>query len=347
MARNESALANHLAYYGIRAFGTALQCLPIERNLSIAGRVGGMWARRDGRRRKRAAENIARSFPEFDAATADDLARRSMRYLIQFFGVELVSTPRLITPGSWPRYLRLGEVTEAIRLILDRRPLLFITGHCGNFELLGYGLATIGFPLTALARPLDMPRVNDWVISVRERRGMNVITKFGAIERLPALLEQRRPVAFIADQNAGDRGVFVPFFGRLASAYKSIALLAMRYDATIICGACHREHPNRFGYAIDVYDVIEPEAWAEQDDAQFYITARYTRAIEEMVRRHPEQYFWVHRRWKSRPRHERLGRPFPDRLRARLERLPWMTPGELDRIIANSAEDTARLRARS
>ncbi|MHC4274530.1 MAG: LpxL/LpxP family acyltransferase, partial [Planctomycetota bacterium] len=68
-------------------------------------------------------------------------------------------------------------------------------------------------------------------------------------------------------------------------------------------------------------------------DPLFYITARYNRAMELMIRRAPEQYLWVHRRWKSRPRYERLGRPMPRRLIAKLESLPWLTPQEIDRLV--------------
>jgi KDO2-lipid IV(A) lauroyltransferase len=92
-----------------------------------------------------------------------------------------------------------------------------------------------------------------------------------------------------------------------------------------------------FRYALDVVDTIEPADWQDQPDPLFYITARYNRAIETMVRAAPDQYLWVHRRWKSRPRHEREGRPFPPRLLKHLRELPWMTDDEADRIVAASA----------
>ena len=81
-------------------------------------------------------------------------------------------------------------------------------------------------------------------------------------------------------------------------------------------------------------DVIWPDDWADQPDPLFYITARFNRAIEHMVRNAPEQYLWLHRRWKSRPKHEREGQPMPRRLIEKLEQLPWMTQEELNRIVA-------------
>ena len=83
-------------------------------------------------------------------------------------------------------------------------------------------------------------------------------------------------------------------------------------------------------------DIIRPEDWADQPDPLYYITARYSRALEQMVREVPEQYLWIHRRWKSRPRHERRGRPVPPRLRAKIHALPWLDADEADSIIETS-----------
>jgi KDO2-lipid IV(A) lauroyltransferase len=174
--------------------------------------------------------------------------------------------------------------------------------------------------------------LNRWVLDIREARGMRIITKWGATPILQDVLRSGGRVAFIADQNAGDQGLFVPFFGRLASSYKSIGLLAMRYQVPIVCGFAPRLG-GRFEYELNTTDIIRPQDWADHPDPLFYITARYNHAMEQMVRRAPDQYLWVHRRWKSRPRHERLGRPMPRRMIAKLESLPWLTSEEIDRLV--------------
>ncbi|HLO42623.1 MAG TPA: hypothetical protein VK176_16490, partial [Phycisphaerales bacterium] len=139
------------------------------------------------------------------------------------------------------------------------------------------------------------------------------------------------------------RGLFVPFFGRLASTYKSIGLLAMQFKCPVICGMARRLPEPNFRYQLDIQDVIRPEDWAGAEDPLFYLTARYRRAIESAVREAPGQYLWMHRIWKSRPRHERLGRAFPGSLEAKLRALPWMTEDELARIKAQSALDAGAL----
>ena len=100
-------------------------------------------------------------------------------------------------------------------------------------------------------------------------------------------------------------------------------------------------------YHIDVIDIILPEEWDAQPDPLFYITARYRRAIEKMVKMAPDQYLWMHRYWKSRPRHERLQREFPGALKDKLLALPWMTPQELETIMEHSAKDAVAEAARA
>lgn len=269
--------------------------------------------------------------------------------------------PRVITEQGYAEYVSIAEISKGLRHMLSGEPCLLLTGHCGNWELLGYTLAVLGFPIHALYRPLDMKPLDQWVQETRRRRGLDLVDKFGAASALPALIEQGETVAFIADQNAGDGGLFVPFFNRLSSAYKTIGLLALRYDLPIVCGHARRlsglapppgdapigtsastgsiADAQVFRYVIEIPEVIEPADWKDQPDPLFYITARYRRAIEGMIRRAPEQYLWMHRAWKSRPVFERKGRAMPVRLREKIAALPWITDEDLARIEERSARD--------
>jgi KDO2-lipid IV(A) lauroyltransferase len=258
-----------------------------------------------------------------------------MQYMFQLFLVDAIVMPRLITSASWPRHVRLGRLGLMMDRLIRSDPVILVTGHCGNWELLGHALAMFGYPLVALARPLDNRFLNRWLLGIREAQGTRILTKWGATPVVERILEDRGRIGFIADQNAGEGGLFVPFFGRLASSYKSIGLLAMRYEVPIVAG-CALRVGEGLQYEIDCVDYIAPDDWVDQPDPLFYVTARFNRAMETMVRRDPDQYLWLHRRWRSRPRHERLGKPLPGRLREKLEALPWMTQTELDLIVERS-----------
>lgn len=324
MARNQSILVNWAQYLPLRVVAAIVQCFPVNMNLRTAAVFGSLFYRLVARRREAAKTNIAASFPQWDDRRVAAVAEASMQHMIQLFVTEAVQMPSLITRRTWHRYVKFTGVEPVLDRLVNGKPVIFITGHCGNWELLGYTLSMMGFPIAALARPLDNPLINDWVLGIRERHGLNIITKWGAVPELQGILEDGGSIGFIADQNAGDRGMFVPFFGRLASSYKSIGLLAMRYEVPIV--AVHaRRLGGRFSYEVKVHDVIEPDEWKRQKDPLYYITARYNRAMEDMVVAAPEQYLWLHRRWKSRPRHERSGESMPAGLRAQLSSLPWMT----------------------
>ncbi|GAB4551521.1 MAG: lysophospholipid acyltransferase family protein [Phycisphaerales bacterium] len=336
----------------MRAASALANAAGVEPSIGAMRRVGhgfgGLSINRE--RLERAVSNIRWCFPDLDDEACADLARSAYRHLFML-SAEVCCTPRLVTPASVLEYVEFEGVERALELLRSGRPSLLVTGHCGNWELMGAALASVGIPVHALYRPLDMKPLDRWVQRVRRKQGIELVDKFGASQRLPGILDDGLPVGFIADQNAGDKGLFVPFFDRLASAYKTIGVLAMQYRAPVICGHAMRlagddpEHP-RFRYRVSVTDIITPEDWADEDDPVFYITARYRRAIEMMVRAAPEQYLWMHRYWKSRPRHERMGKPFPARLRDKIAALPWMDDHHAGRIAERSEIDGEAWRRR-
>ncbi|HMN96162.1 MAG TPA: lysophospholipid acyltransferase family protein [Phycisphaerales bacterium] len=335
-----SIVAELLQYLPLRALAAAMHMFPPRPNLRTAGLAADCCARAWPRRIARSIENLRIAFPEWTDARRAEVAAESLRHWFRFAAVDVLATPRRVTPLAWPRHVGIGDISRGLEPLLAARPTIFITGHFGNWELLGYTLATIGFPLHAVARPLDNRYLNRWVLGVREARGMRIITKWGATPILQAALERGGAVGFIADQNAGDDGIFVPFFGRLASHYKAIGLLAMRYETPIVTG-CALRTGHDLRCRLEVTDVIEPSEWTDAPDPLFLITARYARAMEAMVRLAPEQYLWLHRRWKSRPRFERDGRALPAAMRRKLESLPWMTDEAIRRIERDSAGSAA------
>jgi KDO2-lipid IV(A) lauroyltransferase len=335
MARNQSALTNWSQYLALRLGAAAMHSFPVASNLAGACRAGSLMYRLDSRHRERAFENIRRCLPAVDERDLRRIVEGSMRHFMKL-AVEVMFTPRLIQLDTWPARIGIERIGEAMDMILSDQPTIMVTAHVGNWEVLGYWMAMMGLDMAAIARPIDNPLINRWLLGMRQAKGLRIITKWGATDTMVNILQRGGTLAFIGDQNAGDKGMFVPFFGRLASAYKSIGLLAMRYNASILCGYARRVADD-FRFEVVTTDIIHPADWADQPDPLYYITARYTRAIEAMVRLSPEQYFWLHRRWKSRPRHETLGKPMPAGLRRQLEALPWMDTPAIQQLDHHAA----------
>lgn len=345
----QSNLIDPAMFAGLQAALTPLQVLPLHMAMRTAKQFGYHFGRSKPNRKRveRAVDRLRVAMPELDDVERYELVIRSYEHLAML-SVEFVRTARFLTDDSWADYIELGDLRSAVRPLLEERPTLLLTGHCGNWEILGYTLALLGFRLHALYRPLDFKPFDRWARNTRSRRGLELVDKFGAMKRMPELLDQNESVAIVADQNAGARGLQVPFFGRLASSYKAIGLMAIQHNARILVGHATRvfpahDSPGGVRYKLEVVDCIYPEHWKDQPDPLFYISARYRRGIEQMIRSAPDQTLWMHRFWKSRPRHERLDKPFPEALKRKLLDLPWMDDAQVEAIVEQSDRDRAMM----
>jgi len=296
-------------YAALRLWSLLVNCFPVEANLATARLLGRVWWSALKRHRDRAMDNLR---PALGDGYNDDqlrrIARRSFEHFAQLYLVELVMTPRLVHEWSWARYVELDDLGPALRTILAGRGVILLTPHFGNFELLGYTICRLGIPLTAIMRPLDNALVNRFLVRSREAGGLALLYKRGAMAQAPEILASGQPLCFIADQDAGRKGLFVEFFGRPASTYKSIGLLAMQQRVPIVVGVATRTRPG-FHYRIHVERIIPPEEWEQRDDPLLWVTQEFSRAMEAAIRRAPEQYLWAHRRWKHQPKLRESPRP--------------------------------------
>jgi len=328
-------LQHFAPYAALRATAATLHLFGLRENLRTAATIGSIFARLGPRRMQRAVRHVRWAFPDLSEARAQAIAEASVQHMFQLFLVDSLAGPQRLNEHGWGRHVEFGEVGRTMELLLEDRPAIFVTGHSGNWEFLGLALSLLGFRMSALARPLDNPFLDRWLLGMRRRRGLEVLVKWGATTEVQKVIESGGRVAFIADQNAGDDGVFVPYFGQMASAYKSVALLAMRYRLAIVVGIALRRG-EAFDYALHTVDVIRPEDWDAQDDPVFYVTARYNHAMERAIMLDPSQYLWIHRRWRSRPRWERDGKQIPDRTIAQLRALPWIDEAGIERLRADT-----------
>ncbi len=298
--KNRTGVGPFLEYLLIRSVAFFFQLFPIEVNLRTARWLGDLWWFADRRHRDRTKEHIKLAFgDEFDDAQVTDIGRKCFRHWTMY-AVEFMCALRLINEWNIARYVNPIGLKHTFDLLLDKRGVILLTGHYGNFELSGYLLATVGFETVAVMRPLDNVYLNNFVTRTRGRQGLRLLGKAGVSSEAEGILHRGGAIGFVADQDAGRKGVFVDFFGRPASTYKSIGLLAMSCDSPIVVGAARRVG-DRFYYDVLVERVIMPEEWTDRDDPLQWITQEYSSALESLIRRAPEQYLWLHRRWKSVP----------------------------------------------
>ncbi len=254
----------------------------------------------DRRHRLVAVDNLGYAFPgRYSPDQTDRMVRNTYRH---FCGVilEIIQLPRHINPYNWAEYLKIPRLEQLVNWLLSGRPVLLVTGHFGNWEMGGYVLGLLGFTAHAVARPLDNPYLDDYLRRFREGTGQKLLAKHGDFAKMQSILDSAGIIATLADQDAGPRGLFVDFFGRPASTHKAIALLALEHRVPLIVVGC-RKIGEPIKYELLVEDCILPEEYESRPDAVAGMTQRFTAALERIVRVAPEQYFWLHRRWKHQP----------------------------------------------
>jgi len=242
-------------------------------------------------------ENLAHAFPELSAGDRRRLARQMWEHLFLLV-LEVAHVPRKVHETNWRRFLRLRNTAPLIRHLISRRPVIVVTGHFGNFEVGGYALGILGFPTHSVARTLDNPYLDRFLARFRGATGQHLIPKNGGYEQILNVLGGGGTMAFLADQYGGEKGCWVEFFGRPASAYKAIALLALEHDAPLaVCYARRLDRPMQFEMV--THGLADPRDTPGDVGSVHELTQWYTRGLEEGIREAPEQYWWLHRRWKD------------------------------------------------
>lgn len=175
---------------------------------------------------------------------------------------------------------------------------LVLTAHLGNWELLTVAHRLTGYPLAIVVRPLDSPWLERLADRLRRKSGVELIAKRGALRPVLKALGDGRMVGILLDQNASRReSVFVPFFGHPASTSKSLALLAVRSGAPVVPIFIRRE---RRGHRVTICPMLPAPTATDSEQAVAELTARCTATIEAAVRATPEQWLWIHDRWRTR-----------------------------------------------
>ncbi|HOS99819.1 MAG TPA: lysophospholipid acyltransferase family protein [Acidobacteriota bacterium] len=253
-------------------------------------------------RREIALDNLRHALgAEMSDAQLTAVARRSFRLLANTLPEVVKLRDALMGPGARDHLYRhaphLVAVFEKARALHEScHGCIFVTPHLGNWELLPYISAALDIPMAVVVRPLDNPHIERLLYQSRRDTGQMFLPKRNSMLPLQHLLRQGRSLGLLPDQST-IKGVPAPFFGRPALTTPVPALLAMRNERPIVVAACCWRDDGRFvGY---VSDPIHPAPDAGEKAEVLRLTTAMNREMEALIRRHPEQYFWMHRRWKT------------------------------------------------
>ena len=289
-----------LVYLLVRLVTCFIQAMPLSTGYRFASVFGQVAYKLDRRHRKIAFDNIKRAFPgQYGQAKLERLVRSVYHHFARII-VEIAHIPRLFRDTTWERYIHLRDRELMAGLLAGERSVLLVTAHYGNWEMAGYIVGMFGFKPYSVARTMDNRYLERLIQSFRTKTGQRIIYKRGAFDQVSAVIQKGFPVCLLSDQDAGRRGAFVEFMGQPASSHRGPAVLALEHDA-IICMGFGRRIGSDFRYEVWIDAVIDSRDYCAVADPVLSITQECARAVERAVRLSPDQYFWLHRRWKHQP----------------------------------------------
>ena len=295
MARTRSGFRNRAEALAVAALRGAFSRMSPERAEAVGRRLGLAYRRVDGRRRELTRANIARAFPEMPAGEVDALSRAVFAH---FGGLttELLHAvgrpvPEIVARVEFPDA---GLAREALR---SGRGVLFLTAHLGNWEYSAIGMAASGVKASVVARPLDNPLLDARLAAFRTGNGNEIIEKHDAARGMLRVLRGGGVLGVLADQHVRPPdGIPAPFFGRPASTTSALARIVDRTEALVLPAAAIRVAPSR--YRLIVESVLDVRTLPAAEREAGPLTARFNAILEDMIRRHPEQWLWLHNRWR-------------------------------------------------
>jgi KDO2-lipid IV(A) lauroyltransferase len=249
--------------------------------------------------RRRIQNHLEMAFPELDESHRNVIMRGCSRH----FGLMLGEIARLwrARPEQVETYCEIEGLEHFQRALEGGRGAMFVTAHCGNWELLSSRVPVAGVPLISAVRELADPRLDRLVRESRTRFGTEIVPRGPAAGRqLARSLARNKVCGLLIDQDIRDiPGVFVPFFGRPAWTPSGAATLAVRMRSPIIPGFIHRRPDG--SHKVEIHPPLVVPGTGTLEDQVQELTATATAAIESQIRAHPEQWVWMHRRWRRQP----------------------------------------------
>lgn len=274
----------------------AIGAVPKTCHGPLARVLGRLWFLMDKRHREITIDNLNQAYrsekiPIDKQTLAQDVFTSFCRLL---FEVCWAMTQPLVSINN---YIDLKDIRFIKKALEKQKGALVLTGHLGNWELLPYVPSLAGIKSHAVYRPLDSQAMDRFVCNMRSRLGTELIPARGALRKIVAALKKNEIIGLLIDQNSDPHnGVVIDFFGRPAFASKGLAMIARQTGAPV-CPAFLVREKERFklisGPEIPFVRTGDPRKDIELN------TQRYNQAIENAVRQYPEQWFWVHRRWKT------------------------------------------------
>ncbi|PYS98348.1 MAG: lipid A biosynthesis acyltransferase [Acidobacteria bacterium] len=298
-----------LEYIPVRILFAVLGVLPRQTAIRVGESLGRLAYRLAGGLRRVAHRNLEIAYSEKSEVEREVIARGAFENLGRMLG-ELTQFPKAtreqLESGIEFEFeseesRRSPEIASIDAERAKGRGILLIGPHLGNWEMGVFAYSALHHTLTYLARPLDNPLIEDFTVRLRTRFGNQPIDKNNSVTKAMSILRDGGILGVLPDVNVLPRdGVFVPFFGTLACTTSGVAMMAMRTNAMIVPMCCVWDREKKKYFVKYGKFIASPNTGDRHRDV-YEMTAAYTSEMEKFIREYPDQWLWIHKRWKTRP----------------------------------------------
>ncbi len=300
MKRKRSKISDFVQYISLKTLVAVIRLIPLHIGVLVLKSLAYLFYLFDKKQRKIAYKNLRNAY-------GDELSDIQIRKIIRsnylhfaLVWLDFVKLPRIVNTSNWQNYFQVEGLEFARKARKEGKGIIFVTGHVGNWEVLGCAFDFFFHPLHSIAKHLKNPFVDRFLTRLREEGRQKIIFAEDASRETIRVLRNNKFLGILVDQNARENNIFVDFFGQKAATTRSVATISLKTGAPIVMIFLRRTD-RKYKFKITLSKPIQIERTGNLEKDILSLTQRYTTIIESRIREHPHEWLWMQRRWKTKP----------------------------------------------
>ena len=300
MKRKRSKISDFVQYIGLKTLVAVIRLIPLHIGVLVLKSLAYLFYLFDKKQRKIAYENLRNAYGDelSDIQIRKIIRSNYLHFVLVWF--DFVKFPRIVNTSNWQNYFQVEGLEFGRKALKEGKGIIFVTGHVGNWEVLGCAFDFFLHPLHSIAKHLKNPFVDRFLTRLREEGRQKIIFTENASREIIRVLRNNKLLGILVDQNARENNIFVDFFGQKAATTRSVATISLKMGAPIIMSFLRRTD-KKYKFKITLSKPIQIERTGNLEKDILSLTQRYTTIIESRISEHPHEWLWMHRRWKTKP----------------------------------------------
>ena len=288
-------MKNRIEYFLFLLFSITFRILGLKTSRKLSGLLTFIFYYLVPIRKETVIKNITNAFPEYDEKKIQSIAYNTYKSFLTAF-IEILYLPK-ISRQELKAAVNCSNKDLIETKFKEEKGVILLSAHFGNWEYVAASVALqLNIPFSVVVKPQRNPYVSDWMNNVRTRWNNDVVSLGLSIRKIYQTLKEKKIVAMVADQRGPQESIKVEFFGRKVSVHMGPAALALKTGSPILYGIPVRQ--KNYSYKIVMHEISKDNLPEDDEEKIIELSQRHTAYLESFIREHPEQWLWMHKRWK-------------------------------------------------